>query len=229
MQPRNPRGGTERTAEGPERSRGVADRRSRGVPRDPEQSRGATGVRAFLGLGNPGRRYQATYHNAGALAVGLLASRDGVNPRFRQPRGYGAVAVVRDGRRTFAKATTFMNDSGRAASELLSFAGLSPAELAVVHDDADLALGTVRTEFGRGAAGHHGVASVIAALRTNRFWRIRIGIRPPEEAAVPHGNRERRPAEEFVLRTMRREERASIEAAVRREGVRLANALEQFP
>jgi PTH1 family peptidyl-tRNA hydrolase len=102
----------------------------------------------------------------------------------------------------FALSRTFMNESGKAARALLAHVRRNPDVLAVFHDDADLAQGTVAIEFGRGAAGHHGVLSIIQALGSQDFWRVRIGIRPPTETARPHGAQGRTPAGDFVLTAM---------------------------
>lgn len=172
----------------------------------------------FLGIGNPGTRYEATYHNAGRRAAARFIARAG-HPRFRIPRPGAPFTLARRNDYYFALSKTFMNESGKAAQALLARARRDPRALAVLHDDADLARGKVAIEFGRGAAGHHGVLSIIRTLGTKDFWRVRIGIRPPDETAKPHGAKGRAPAGEFVLAAMRsdalREEEEAVERALR--------------
>lgn len=172
-------------------------------------------VRVFLGLGNPGDKYASTYHNVGVYSVELFAACAGAPLPFRKPRGATALAGADRAPYHFLRSLAYMNESGGAAREALARFSLAPAAIAVVHDDADLPIGTVRAVFGRGAAGHHGIISVISALGTAAFWRIRIGVRPIPEMALPHGQRGRRLAGEFVLNRMRRADRTAIDAALR--------------
>ena len=144
--------------------------------------------RVMVGLGNPGPEYDGTYHNAGALAVDFWAKEAGVTLK---KQGRESWAQAKTGPLLLAKPVAFMNVSGPVVHKLLRAIQAAPADLLLVHDDSDLPLGEWRLVFGRGAAGHHGVESVIAALRTKDFWRLRLGIR--------HG---RGKAGEFVLRKM---------------------------
>ncbi|MBI4094266.1 MAG: aminoacyl-tRNA hydrolase [Candidatus Liptonbacteria bacterium] len=161
-------------------------------------------VRILLGLGNPSRAYGRTYHNAGILAVRWLAKRaGGGRPLPRQDRKGLYALTSADGLR-FAESRTAMNESGRAAGGLLRALRAKPEELLVLHDDSDIALGAAKLSFGRGAAGHRGVASVIASLRTNRFWRLRIGIRKGEGKAGA-----------FVLTPMPRKDVLACYSAIR--------------
>lgn len=118
----------------------------------------------FVCLGNPGKKYQKTRHNVGRMfgdwvVKNKLDSKIGV--------------VVLDG---------FMNQSGEYLQKIIKNTNWQPQDLIVVHDDLDLAFGDFKIQFGRGAAGHHGVESIIEALGTDQFWRVRIGIgRPPAE------------------------------------------------
>lgn len=131
-------------------------------------------VKLILGLGNPGAAYEHTYHNAGALfAMSLRGDRRKPKDMKRKPL-FSAMQV---GQWTVATPRVFMNDSGRAARATLADRTVRPEELLVAHDDSDIPLGEFRFAFARGAAGHRGVTSIIAALHTNRFWRLRIGVR----------------------------------------------------
>ncbi|MGH9105072.1 MAG: aminoacyl-tRNA hydrolase [Acidimicrobiales bacterium] len=160
-----------------------------------------------VGLGNPGVRYARTRHNVGADVVALLAERYG--GRLRRGKELALVAEVRVGDKRLALAfpQTFMNDSGRSLVRLVRrFKVCDMASLVVVHDELDLPLGAVRVKVGGGLAGHNGLRSIRAWLRTDEFLRVRIGIgKPPggREGGVDH-----------VLSVPSRLERRKLEVAV---------------
>ena len=133
------------------------------------------------GLGNPGERYARTRHNVGAMVVEELAERAG--ERFRKARFVPAdVAEIKaDGERVLlVKSRTFMNESGPAYASVARKHEVRPDHVIAAHDDLDLAFGALRVKFGGSTAGHHGLDSLVAALRTPDFYRLRLGIgRPP--------------------------------------------------
>ena len=135
------------------------------------------------GLGNPGPTYARTRHNAGAMAAELLASRAG--ERFRKARFVPAeVAQFHDqasGERVvLVRSTRFMNESGPTFASLAKRRGLDAEHVIACHDDIDLQFGSLRVKFGGSTAGHHGLNSLVAALRTPNFHRVRLGVgRPP--------------------------------------------------
>jgi PTH1 family peptidyl-tRNA hydrolase len=133
------------------------------------------------GLGNPGERYARTRHNVGAMVVEELAERAG--ERFRKARFVPAdVAEIKaDGERVLlVKSRTFMNESGPAYASVARKHEVRPDHVIAAHDDLDLAFGALRVKFGGSTAGHHGLDSLVAALRTPHFYRLRLGIgRPP--------------------------------------------------
>ena len=132
-----------------------------------------------VGLGNPGVEYQRTPHNLGFLVVDQLAERNGgirINrPEFKAFTGLGTV-----GKRSavLAKPQTFMNLSGPSVKGLLDKYTLTPANLIVVYDEMDLPWTAVRIKKSGSAAGHNGMKSVIGALGTGDFIRVRMGIDP---------------------------------------------------
>ena len=142
-------------------------------------------VSLVVGLGNPGKEYERTYHNAGRLALAALAPETGWHARDK-------FRYVKETGRTFAAPETFMNESGEAVAAALKYFKVKPVDLLVIHDDCDLPLGQWKLQFGRGSAGHRGIASIIAHLKTDEFWRLRIGIRDAAE-------KKRRKAGDFVL------------------------------
>jgi PTH1 family peptidyl-tRNA hydrolase len=136
---------------------------------------GASGSPVVVGLGNPGRSYERTRHNAGYLVVDELARRHGGSWR-RKKKAESADVSVGPKNVTLLKPTTFMNLTGSA------LAGHRAENLILVHDDLDLDPGTVRVKVGGGAGGHNGLRSTIQNLGPD-FVRVRIGIgRPPEGA-----------------------------------------------
>lgn len=133
------------------------------------------------GLGNPGERYAGTRHNVGAMVVEELAERAG--ERFRKARFVPAdvAEIAAEGERVLlVRSRTFMNESGPAYASLAKKNDVPPDHVIAAHDELDLAFGALRVKVGGSTAGHHGLDSLVAALRTPDFYRLRLGIgRPP--------------------------------------------------
>jgi peptidyl-tRNA hydrolase, PTH1 family len=137
----------------------------------------ATRSPLVVGLGNPGRSYERTRHNAGYLVADELAKRHGGSWR-KKKRAEAAPVSLGQKDATLLKPTTFMNNSVSAVADY------RPEDLIVVHDDLDLDAGTVRVKVGGGAGGHNGLRSIIQN-KGNEFVRVRIGIgRPPVGVTV---------------------------------------------
>lgn len=136
-------------------------------------------MKLIVGLGNPGIEYQFTPHNLGFLAVDRIAGELAVDVRNRQCRALTARATIGSETVLLAKPETFMNLSGLAVRQLLEeYEAVPERDLVVIHDELDFPLGTVRIQQNRGPAGHNGIDSVIGALGTQDFLRIRMGIAP---------------------------------------------------
>jgi len=136
-------------------------------------------VKLIVGLGNPGIEYQFSPHNLGFLAIDRIASNLGVEVRNRQCRTLTARTVIADQMVLLAKPETFMNLSGLAVRELLREYEATPeSDLIVIQDELDFPLGTLRIHTRRSSAGHNGIESIIGALNTQDFLRIRIGVAP---------------------------------------------------
>lgn len=132
----------------------------------------------IIGLGNPGEKYKNTRHNVGKEFVEKL--KDDLPKDF-----------------LIAETNCYMNESGKDVKKLADYYKVASGDLIIVHDDLDLPLGTVRISFASSAAGHKGVESIIKALKTEDFWRVRIGVgRPPENIS----------AEDYVLQKFSKEE-----------------------
>ena len=131
----------------------------------------------IIGLGNPDKKYQNTYHNAGFLFIDYLESQKS-NVKCQM-----------------SKSNVYMNESGKFVAKEMKKASAKPEELLIAQDDSDIEIGKYKLSFNRGAAGHHGIESIMATIKKNNFWRLRIGIRPKQKEGAP-----RLKAEKFVLK-----------------------------
>ncbi len=130
-------------------------------------------VRLIAGLGNPGREYENTRHNAGFMVLDRLASR--LRVEFGNERKFEA-RFARSGSLFLLKPQTFMNLSGRSVAAVCQFYKIQPAEVLVVYDDVALPEGKLRLRKGGSAGGHNGMKSLISSLGTDQFPRVRFGV-----------------------------------------------------
>lgn len=136
-------------------------------------------MKLIVGLGNPGIEYQFTPHNLGFLAIDRIANECGVEVRNRQCRALTARATIGPQTVLLAKPETFMNLSGLSVRELVEKNEIRPeADLIVIQDELDFPLGTLRIHRKRSSAGHNGIESIVDALDTQDFLRLRIGVAP---------------------------------------------------
>lgn len=153
----------------------------------------------IVGLGNPGKKYEKTWHNAGFLAVESLAKNNNF-PNFRifkKCRAEISENFLGKEKVILAKPQTFMNNSGVSVKLLLKNWRMEPNSLMVVHDDIDLPLGKIRISKSKGTAGHKGIESIMNNLGTKDFIRIRVGIQP--------SNGKPKNLENFVLKRIKGE------------------------
>jgi len=165
-----------------------------------------------VGLGNPGPGYAATRHNVGFLVTDVLADQIGT----RLARHKRAHALAAEGKLgipgslthlVLAEPLSFMNESGGPVKALMSFYGVAPERMIVVHDELDIPFTAIRVKFGGGDNGHNGLKSIRKALGTGDFYRVRVGIgRPPG----------RQEAADFVLRPFPSAERKELPEVVQR-------------
>ena len=145
-------------------------------------------MKVIVGLGNPGIEYQFTPHNLGFLAIDRIAGNLGMEVRNRQCRALTARAVIGDQTVLLAKPETFMNLSGIAVRELVREYDVQPEQdLIVLQDELDFPLGTLRIHTRRSSAGHNGIESIIGALGTQDFLRIRMGVAPEHKVSDGQG------------------------------------------
>ena len=140
----------------------------------------------LVGLGNPGARYAGNRHNVGFLAVQEIAKRHGLGPWRRRFAGVACEGPLGGVRTLLLLPGTYMNESGRAVAEAAHFYKLSPADIAVFHDEIDLPPGKVRVKIGGGIAGHNGLRSISEHIG-NDYRRVRIGVgHPGDKDMVQH-------------------------------------------
>jgi peptidyl-tRNA hydrolase, PTH1 family len=148
-------------------------------------------VKLIVGLGNPGIEYQFTPHNLGFLTIDRIASERSVEVRNRQCRALTGRTQIGEEQVLLAKPETFMNLSGFSVRELLAEYQLRPeSDLVVIYDELDLPMGTIRIRQRGSSAGHNGMESIIGALGTQEFLRVRLGIAPETKILKPFSKRQ---------------------------------------
>ncbi len=141
-------------------------------------------IKLIVGLGNPGRQYEKTRHNAGFLFLDKLVSQWSGESRFS---ALIAECRVAGERVILLKPQTFMNKSGESVGKVARYFKLLPEEILVVHDELDIDEGALKLKSGGGHAGHNGLRSIVSHLGSKEFLRLRIGIgRPKNEGTVAH-------------------------------------------
>src|SRR5258707_15741209 len=172
----------------------------------------------IVGLGNPGTEYARTRHNLGFMLVDKLAADAAVNIRRSECQSFVGSGLIENQRVKLAKPQTFMNLSGDAVSCLISKPELDAAALIVISDDLALPFGAIRLRQRGSAGGHNGLKSIIGALGTNEFTRLRIGIQPDH----PIGDSKR-----FVLDSFSRTSRTELDKVLERSAEALRVILKE--
>ncbi len=156
-------------------------------------------MKLIVGLGNPGPEYELTPHNLGFLTIDRIATDRNVEVRNRQCRALTGRTQIGDEQVLLAKPETFMNLSGHSVRELLDEYQLRPeSDLIVVYDELDLPIGTIRIRQRGRSAGHNGMESIIGALGTQEFLRIRLGIAPETKILKPFSKRQLKVVDEVL-------------------------------
>lgn len=177
----------------------------------------------IVGLGNPGNEYENTRHNTGRMALEHFVREKKLGEwKFDKKtdaliaRGAVLRALV-----ILVLPETFMNKSGNAVSKFVK--SVKAAErLVVVYDDLDVPFGTIKISFDRGSGGHRGIESIARAIKTRRFWRIRVGISPSMASGVlkkPHGEQD---VLDFILGAFKPHELSALKSVFKR----ISNALD---
>jgi PTH1 family peptidyl-tRNA hydrolase len=167
-------------------------------------------IRLIVGLGNPGPEYEQTRHNAGfwlvdQLANGLPGCRLQRETRFN---AFLAKTTIAGNEVWLLEPQTYMNRSGQSVGGLARFFKILPDEILVVHDELDLAPGIAKLKKGGSSGGHNGLKDITAALGTQDYWRLRLGIGHPRTMGI------QQQVADFVLHRPRKEEQNLIEDAI---------------
>lgn len=165
----------------------------------------------IVGLGNPGKGYENTRHNTGRIALEYFARAHDFSPwqNDRKTQALKSEWVIKKEKVVLLEPETFMNKSGVSVKPLITNEKKAES-LIVVHDDLDLPLGTFKIVFGRGSGGHRGIESIIRAIKTKDFIRIRIGIAPTTPSGKikkPKGEKE---IVDFIIGTFKPKELETI-------------------
>lgn len=129
-------------------------------------------IKLIVGLGNPGKDYFNTRHNAGFLFLDSLATSFLEEKKFKSE-----ICITNSFNKViYSKPLTFMNNSGEAVKAIASFYKIKPSDILIVHDDLDIKLGDYKLQFNKGPKVHNGILSIENHLNTSEFWRLRIGI-----------------------------------------------------
>jgi len=184
----------------------------------------------IVGLGNPGLEYLWTPHNAGFMAIDRIAQQVGVVVQNRRCRATTATCRIAGREVVLAKPETFMNLSGTAVAALVQELEVDPLRnLLVIYDELDLVLGTFKIKERGSPAGHNGARSVTAALGTEEWLRLRIGVAPdlPPEAVAAGGGK--RPGRDYLLSPMRKADLAVLDEVLDKVAAATRRILEDGP
>ena len=164
-----------------------------------------TGIKLFVGLGNPGDKYEKTRHNAGFWWVDTIAAQ--TNSKLaNDAKMFGIVGKIHPSQdKWLLKPTTFMNLSGKSVAALANYYKISADEILVIHDELDLPAGGIKLKFGGGHGGHNGLKDIHATLGTPNYWRLRVGIGHPGD---------RNEVVNFVLKSPLKDEQTAIDESI---------------
>ncbi len=164
-------------------------------------------MKLIVGLGNPGIKYEKTRHNIGFMVLDILAESEQFDSK--------KVKLI--------KPQTMMNNSGQEVKKIADYYKIKPEDILVIHDDIDLSLGEIKIQQSRSSAGHKGVQSIIDALGTKDFIRIRIGIKPRNREQETEN---RIDTEKFVIQKFTEEEEKIVEEITIKAVALITTALE---
>ena len=177
-------------------------------------------MKIIVGLGNPGRKYERTRHNAGFLVLDELARQLHIAVSQEKHNALMARTLIGSDAVVLAKPQTYMNDSGRAVAAILRDSYGAVNDLIVIHDELDLPIGAVRVKMGGGHGGHNGLRSLVDQLGSPDFIRVRIGINRP----LPGMD-----AADYVLSPFGAEERETVADAVNKAAEAVRTIVQEGP
>lgn len=189
----------------------------------------------IIGLGNPGKNYEITRHNAGFMVLDEILKNPEILPsderklKLRENKRYGALMTETriNGEPTIlAKPLMFMNNSGQTVTALANFYKVKPENIWVIHDDIDLPLGIIKIKHGGSSAGHRGVEDIIQKLGSEEFGRIRIGV--AQISGDPNTGEEPRnylDAKEYVLEKFTTRELSVLSNVIKKVSIYLIESI----
>ena len=160
----------------------------------------------IVGLGNPGAQYTHTRHNTGFLVLELLEKQLGAEREKLRHQALCASAVYRGQKLLLAKPQIFMNASGLSVQQAAAYYKIPAERIIVIFDDISLPVGKIRVRPGGSAGGHNGIKSIISALGTDRFPRVKVGV-----GAKPHPDYD---LADWVLSPIAKEDRPAFQTAL---------------
>jgi PTH1 family peptidyl-tRNA hydrolase len=175
-------------------------------------------VKIVLGLGNPGKKYERTRHNLGFMIVDRIAAQKNISICTKKCRSLVGEWTLLGEKVLLAKPQTFMNLSGEAVEELVRAFSLGIDDLLVVHDDMDLSFGRIRIRTRGGSAGHRGLQSILSALGSENFLRVRVGVGHPPVGVDPI---------DYLLFPFSEEEAALLDPTLQRAAEAVKSILEE--
>ncbi len=164
-------------------------------------------MKLIIGLGNPGIKYQNTRHNLGQIIVNQYVEAK-YKSTLQEKKSLSAkiYEIGESGdKKIFATSLDYMNNSGFTVKKISQFYKIIPSDIIVIHDDLDLGVGDYRIQFDRSSAGHNGIKSIIEALNSQQFHRIRVGIGNPTGSI---------PIEDYVLQPFSKPESDIIKSLI---------------
>jgi len=165
----------------------------------------------IIGLGNPGKKYEKTRHNLGFLVINELAEKMEMNNWKIKMQFNANIAQgnFKNEKIILAKPQTFMNNSGMAIKSIVDYYKIPNENIFIIHDDIDLLLGEIKVQKNRSSAGHKGVQSIINALGTKDFIRVRLGIKSIDQKTIID-------TEKFVLQKFSKDEGKIIQETIKK-------------
>jgi len=186
-------------------------------------------MKLIVGLGNPGQDYQSSHHNVGFMVVDAIARQSGTDFEPDKRLNAEIVKTKLGGKPVvLAKPQTFVNKSGEAVKKLAISYKLKAISLIVAHDDLDIEFGNFKLSFGKNSGGHRGVESIIKALKSNKFWRLRIGTANPKLISIRRRKNLKTKKElvgNFVLSKFTPSEQTALKRVIKKAIERLTTSL----
>ncbi len=169
-------------------------------------------MKLIVGLGNPGKEFKGTRHNVGYEVCDIILKEHPVLSRQKKFFSYIFSGKIKEQKIILLKPLTFMNLSGESVAKVVNFFKIPTSEILVVCDDFNLPLGKIRMRAGGSSGGHKGLSSIISHLKSDKFWRCRVGINscPGPVSGTRNGHGQRSRITDFVLGKFEKEEKEII-------------------